>query len=168
LNIFESMMLDRPGAVSVGIAPVAARLPAQVRRGLYAGNLPIPEGMDERYKASWAKTLDLVRELYKAGIRIEAGTDSLAGFTLHRELELDAAAGIPPAEVLRLATYGAAQIMGMNRDLGAIQAGKLADVVLIDGDPTTRISDVRRTALVIKDGVLYQPAELYKELGVAP
>lgn len=168
LSVFESQMLDRAGAVDVALAKVAKRLPAQVQRGLYAGDLPVPEGMDERYRASWKKSLELVHELYAAGITIEAGTDAMAGFALHRELELDAQAGIPPAQVLQLATYGAARILGMNRDLGLIRPGMLADLVLIDGDPTRDISDIRKTALTIKDGVVYRPDELYRELGIAP
>ena len=168
LSVFESQMLDRAGAVDVALAKVAKRLPAQVQRGLYAGDLPVPEGMDERYRASWKKSLELVHELYAAGITIEAGTDAMAGFALHRELELDAQAGIPPAQVLQLATYGAARILGMNRDLGLIRPGMLADLDLIDGDPTRDISDIRKTALTIKDGVVYRPDELYRELGIAP
>ena len=168
LSVFESMMLDRAGVVDVALAKVARRLPVQVARGLYAGKLPVPEGMDARYQASWKKSLELVHELWAAGIPIEAGTDAMAGFALHRELELDAQAGIPPAQVLQLATYGAARLMGKNRDLGLIRPGMLADVVLIDGDPTRDISDVRKTALTIKDGVVYRPDELHRELGVAP
>jgi imidazolonepropionase-like amidohydrolase len=106
--------------------------------------------------------------LYKAGIPIEAGTDALAGFTLYRELELDVRAGIPPAEVLKLATLGAARIMKKDGELGSIAPGKLADLVLIDGNPAANISDVRKTALVMKDGMLYKPAELYAELGIQP
>ena len=168
LNIFESMMLDRPGQLDARLAPVASRLPVQIRRGLYAGFMPVPEGMDGRYKASWKRSLELVHLFWPSGIPIEAGTDGTAGFCLHRELELDAAAGIPPAQVLQLATYGAARIMGLNKDLGLIRPGKLADLVLIDGDPLADISAVRKTALTIKDGVIYRPADLYREVGVAP
>jgi imidazolonepropionase-like amidohydrolase len=140
----------------------------QVRRALFAGDLPVPEGMDERYRASWKKMLALIHEMYAAGIPIEAGTDSMAGFALHRELELDVEAGIPAPEVLRLATLGAARIMGFERDLGTVRPGKLADVVLVDGDPAQRISDVRKTVLTVKDGVVYRAAELDAEMGVKP
>jgi imidazolonepropionase-like amidohydrolase len=58
--------------------------------------------------------------------------------------------------------------MNLDRDLGSIAAGKLADLTLVDGDPVANISDVRKTALVVKDGVLYRPAELYSALGVEP
>ena len=168
LGVFESMMLDRPGRVSVNMAAVAERLPVQVRRGLYAGALPMQPGDDEKFRASWKRTLELVHVLWSAGIPIEAGTDGFAGFSLHRELELDAAAGIPAPQVLQLATLGAARIMGMDKDLGQVRQGKLADVVLIDGDPTKDISDVRKVALTVKDGVIYDPAELYREMGIAP
>ena len=168
LSVFESLMLDRPGHVSVPMAKVADRLPVQVRRGLYAGQLPIQPGDDEKFRASWKRTLELVHELWAAGIPIEAGTDGFAGFSLHRELELDAEAGIPAPQVLQLATLGAARIMGMDKDLGQVRQGKLADLVLIDGDPTKNISDVRKVALTVKDGVIYDPAELYREMGIAP
>ena len=168
LSVFESMMLDRPGQVSVGMAKVAQRLPVQVRRGLYAGNLPIQPGDDEKFRASWKRTMELVHAMWAAGIPIEAGTDAFAGFSLQRELELDGEAGIPAASVLRLATLGAARIMGMDKDLGLVRPGKLADLVLIDGDPTKEISDVRKVALTIKDGVIYDPVELDREMGIAP
>ena len=92
----------------------------------------------------------------------------MAGFALHRELELDVQAGIPAAQVLQNATLNAARIMSLDKDLGSIAPGKLADLILVDGDPTKNISDIRKTVLTVKDGVIYKPAELYTELGVAP
>src|SRR5512140_1412375 len=150
LSTFEDLFLDRPGVMAPGYQSVADRLPVQVRRGFMAGQLPVPPGMDERYKASWKKMLALVHQMYEAGVPIEAGTDALAGFALHRELELDVEAGIPAPEVLKLATLGAARIMGMEKDLGSVRQGKLADLALIDGDPSRRISDVRKTVLTVK------------------
>jgi imidazolonepropionase-like amidohydrolase len=52
--------------------------------------------------------------------------------------------------------------------LGSIAPGKLADLTLVDGNPVANISDTRKTTLVVKDGVLYSPTELYSELGVTP
>ena len=167
LSVFENMLLARPGAIAPGSVAIAARLPAQIRRGLLAGSLPMSEGTDERYKASWNKTLQLVHELWAAGIPIEAGTDGLSGFMLHRELELEVQAGIPAPQVLQLATLGAARRMGLEKDLGLIRPGMLADLVLVDGDPLASISEVRKTVLTIKDGEVYESAALYRELGVA-
>jgi imidazolonepropionase-like amidohydrolase len=124
--------------------------------------------MDETYRKSFGKMLELTGLLYRAGIPIEAGTDSMAGFALHRELELDVQAGIPPSQVLQNATLNAARIMSLEKDLGSVAVGKLADVILVNGNPATNISDIRKTQLVVKDGVIYKPSELYTELGVAP
>jgi len=168
LSIFEDQYISRAGQIPPGFQPVASRLPAQVRRGLLTQGLTPPPGMDETYRKSFGKMLDLAGLLYRAGIPIEAGTDSMAGFALHRELELDVQAGIPPSQVLQNATLNAARIMSLDKDLGSVTPGKLADVILVNGNPATNISDIRKTQLVVKDGVIYKPAELYTELGVAP
>jgi len=95
------------------------------------------------------------------------GTDALAGYLLHHELELYVRAGIAPAEVLRMATLLPARVMGVERDVGVVAAGKYADFVLIDGDPTRKISDVRNVALVVKAGNVFEPAAIERALGIA-
>jgi imidazolonepropionase-like amidohydrolase len=168
VNVFEELFTARPGQVSPVFAAVADRLPVQVRRGLYRGGLPVPEGMDARYRDSFRAFLRMIKQLYDAGVPLEAGTDALAGFALHRELELYVEAGIPAPEVLRIATLGAARILGKEAILGTVAPGKLADFILVDGDPTTRISDIRRVTLTVKDGAVHDPAALYRALGVRP
>jgi imidazolonepropionase-like amidohydrolase len=168
VNIFETMFTAKPGELDPALAPVADRLPPSVRRSLHAGGLQPPAGMEERYRRSFRAMLAMVRALYDAGITIEAGTDSLGGFDLHRELELYVEAGIPAPQVLRIATLGAAKVVGRDKELGSIAPGKLADFILVDGDPTTRISDIRRVTLTVKDGVALDPAELYKSIGIKP
>jgi len=108
-----------------------------------------------------------VKALYDAGIPVESGTDSIAGFTLQRELELHVKAGIPAARVLADATRGAARIVGAD-ELGVIAPGKLADLILVDGDPSSQISAIRRVSTVMKNGVIYRTPELYDALGIAP
>lgn len=168
LNIFEEMFTDRPGTIGAGFAPIANRLPPQILRGLLVGGLPVPEGKDERYRASAKALLQMIKMIYDAGVPIVAGTDSMAGFALHRELELYNEAGIPANEVLKLATIGAARVMKRDGELGSIAPGKLADLILVDGNPATRISDIRRVSLVVKDGNIFEPAALYKNIGVVP
>lgn len=163
---FEDMFLARAGSVSPGYAAVADRLPPQVRRNLMGGGLPVPEGMDARYRASFRRMLDFIGALHRAGVTIVPGTDNLAGFTLHRELELYVEAGIPAAEVLRIATLVPAQVLGLEKDLGTIEPGKLADFILVEGDPTKNISDVRRVRTVVKDGKVFDPAAILRVLGV--
>jgi len=164
--IFESMLTTRPGEVQAAYRPVADRLPVQVRRGMVGGGLEASGELAETYRRSFRKMLDLVRMLHETGVPLVAGTDALAGFTLHRELELYVEAGIPAAKVLRLATLGAAEITGRADRLGTVEEGKLADLILVDGDPTRDISAIRNVELVIKDGMVLDPDALYAAVGV--
>ncbi|HEU0014181.1 MAG TPA: amidohydrolase family protein, partial [Longimicrobium sp.] len=168
MSAFEGMFIAREGVVSPTFAAVADRMPANVRRGFLTGGLPVPEGMDQRYRDSWRRMMELVKLLYDAGVTIVPGTDNMAGFALHRELELYVEAGIPAPEVLRIATLGAATVARRADRLGSIAPGKLADVILVDGDPARSISDIRRVELVVKDGVVYRPNEMYEAFGVLP
>ncbi|HYU30736.1 MAG TPA: amidohydrolase family protein [Thermoanaerobaculia bacterium] len=168
VGVFEGMFMARPGEVSPEYAAIADRVPPQVQRGFRNGGLNPPADKVQRYADSFQKALALVRTFHDAGVTIVAGTDAIAGFALHRELELYAQAGIPPAEVLRMDTLGAARVMKRDTELGSVEPGKLADLILIDGDPLARISDVRRVALTIKDGTVFDPAAVYATLGVKP
>jgi imidazolonepropionase-like amidohydrolase len=168
LNIFEHYLLARRGEVWPGYEALARRMPSQTRRGLLTGGFVVPAGMEARYRASFPATERLVKALYDAGVPIVAGTDGFTGFALQRELELYVDAGIPPARVLQLATLGAARVMGRDGESGSVAPGKLADLVLVDGDPAARIGDVRHASLVITRGRVYHPAELHAALGIRP
>jgi hypothetical protein len=169
VGVFEGMFTARPGVLPEGWAEVADRLPPQMRRNLLAaGGLPVPAGKDERYRKAFEVCLAMVKALYDNGVPIVAGTDAVAGFSLHRELELYVKAGIPAPAALFDATLGPARIMKRDKDLGSIAPGKLADLILVDGDPAARIADIRRVVLTVKGGVVYDPAEIYKSMGVKP
>jgi imidazolonepropionase-like amidohydrolase len=168
LDVFEDMYMQGPGAIPPAFQPVADRLPPQVRRQLLSSGLAAPPGMQETYQRSFRNMLAMIGMMYRAGIPIEDGTDEMPGFSLHRELELDVEAGIPPNRVLQDATLNAARIMSMDDELGSIFPGKLADLDLIAGDPIANISNVRNVASTVKDGNLYNPAELDAALGIAP
>jgi imidazolonepropionase-like amidohydrolase len=168
VTIFYSQLTDRAGTVSASYAPIASRLPPQVRRELLTGGFQVPEGKDQQYRASAEALLHMVKRLYDAKIMLVAGTDGMPGFTLHRELEMYVQAGIPAADALRIATLNGAKVLKRDAELGSIAPGKLADLILVDGDPVRRISDIRNTDLVIKDGKLYEPAALYRSFGVQP
>jgi imidazolonepropionase-like amidohydrolase len=164
LTIFENSYLARPGIVSPGLAAIADRLPAEVRRAALQGGLPAPGDQDAVHRASFQAFLNLTARLYRAGVPLVIGTDSSDGFMLHRELELWVQAGIPAEKVLQIATLGAARVARVEAERGSITPGKLADLVLVDGDPVRRISDIRRPVLVIKDGLVYRSADLYRSL----
>jgi imidazolonepropionase-like amidohydrolase len=72
------------------------------------------------------------------------------------ELEHFVRGGLTPADAIRTATSVPAEAMGLGADLGTIERGKLADLVIVDGNPLTTITDIRRTRTVVKDGVVYQ------------
>jgi imidazolonepropionase-like amidohydrolase len=106
--------------------------------------------------------------MYKAGIPLVAGTDALAGFTLQRELELYVQAGLTPAQALQVATYNGAKYARVLDDRGVVMQGKRADLILIDGDPTQNITDIRKVALVVKGDKAYYPSEIDEALGIKP
>ncbi len=111
----------------------------------------------------------VLREIYAAGIPIVAGTDkAVPGHSLHRELELYVQAGLTPMQVIQLATSGAAKVMGMEREVGTVEAGKRADLILVEGNPLERFSDLRKVKRVVTKGRMYDPAELWKSVGFLP
>ena len=112
--------------------------------------------------------VEFVGLLHRQGVPLVAGTDAKAGFTLHRELELYVKAGIPAAEVLRIATWNGAKYTRTLDRVGSIAPGKLADLILVEGDLTKDISAIRSINLVMKDGVVYYPSEIYEAVGIKP
>jgi imidazolonepropionase-like amidohydrolase len=166
LATFEGSFTQRQGQLNPTYAAVADHVPVAVQRGWHENSMNLTEKNAARYRASYDKMVQFVGQLYRAGIPLEAGTDAIAGFTLHRELELYGRAGISPAEALRIATWNGARFTGHLADSGSIEPHKRADLILIDGDPTTNISDIRKVSLVMKEGVVYFPAEVYESLGV--
>jgi imidazolonepropionase-like amidohydrolase len=114
--------------------------------------------------------LRTTKALYDAGGTLTLGTDNpsrgeyLAGFSAHRELHALVLAGIPPAAALRIATANGARAMNVASTLGTIEPGKLADLVVVRGDPLADIRNTRHVQLVLKDGVVYDPQALLKSV----
>ena len=103
-----------------------------------------------------------LKRLHANGILIAAGSDAgnigtLHGAGLHRELELMAEAGLPPAEILTAATLGGARVMGRVAELGTLEPGKLADLLVLEADPLADIRNLRRIHSVIKGGRVFDP-----------
>jgi imidazolonepropionase-like amidohydrolase len=168
IGSFEGLFCGNPAVVTPGLEEIVPRFPPQVRRQLLSGALEVPKGQEAAYRDSFPAMLRLLKALYDAGITIIPGTDALAGYMLHHELELYVRAGIPATEVLRMATLTPSLVMGVDKDRGVIAAGKLADMVLIDGDPTQNIHDINKVTTVIKGGKVYDPPSIEKALGIAP
>jgi imidazolonepropionase-like amidohydrolase len=168
MNVFEALFCGDPAAVTPGLEQLAPRMPPQVRRTLLSSALPVPKGDEDAYREALPAMLGLLKALYDARVTVIPGTDSLAGYSLHHELELYARAGIPPAEVLRLATLTSAQVIGADGERGVIAPGKLADLILVDGEPSRQIADINKVMLVMKGGRIYDPARIEQALGIAP
>jgi imidazolonepropionase-like amidohydrolase len=99
-------------------------------------------------------------KINEAGGVLVAGTDQTTGPALHRELELLAASGIPASDIIRIATLNGAIFLGMERDLGSIEEGKIADLVLLAADPLRDIANIKQIAQVIKGGQVIDRSRL--------
>lgn len=115
----------------------------------------------------WARFL--TGRMHQRGVPIGAGTDTpiflgIPGYSLHEELEQLVASGLSPLEALRAATVRPAEFFGIENDIGTVDPGKRADLVLLDADPLSNIRNTRRISGVISKGRFYAPAELAAEL----
>jgi hypothetical protein len=106
------------------------------------------------------------RAFVKAGGLLGSGVDptgvggALPGFGDQRNFELLIEAGFTPVEAIQIMTYNGARILGVDKELGSIAPGKLADLVVINGDPIARPAEIRRTTIVFKNGVGYDSAKI--------
>ncbi|HYV73894.1 MAG TPA: amidohydrolase family protein [Candidatus Binatia bacterium] len=169
MAIWEATYNDRPGNISTVDTYMFDRLPLQVQRASKSAGqaVPVPDtATDQLYRASYATFVKMVKKLYDNGITIVAGTDQGSGYALHRELEIYSQAGIPAPRVLQMATLTAAQVMKRDSELGSIAQGKLADMILVNGNPTANITDIRKVDVVVKGGAVMYPKELYPAVGI--
>ncbi|HEY1151441.1 MAG TPA: amidohydrolase family protein [Pseudoduganella sp.] len=164
-----AFLKQQDGDVNEPWAPVEANMPPDVARGFHVGTMKIPDAVTQkRYEKSFAKMVEFVGRLHKAGVPLVAGTDDLAGFTLWSELEFLVKAGLTPAQAIQVGTRNGARYTRTSHERGSIEAGKLADLVLVDGDPTKDIRDLQKVAAVITRGRIIYPQEVDKALGIKP
>jgi imidazolonepropionase-like amidohydrolase len=114
---------------------------------------------------AWMKVMnpiaeENVRKVHAAGGIAACGTDQSSGAATQRELELLVEAGIPPLEVIRIATYNGAVFLGKADELGSIDTGKLADLVLLSKDPTIDINNAKSIVFVMKNGQIIDESQL--------
>jgi hypothetical protein len=168
VSIFENMFTNEAGKMSTTMSPVANRLPPNLQRSLKSGAdaIATEASQKETYRKSFEAMLKMINTLYTNGITIVPGTDDFVGFVLHRELENYVKAGIPAADVLRIATLQSAQVAGKDAMYGNLEKGKAADIIIIDGNPLQNISDVRKTQTIIKGKSIYSAKDLYEAISI--
>jgi len=169
VSVLQDLFSGAPGACSRSLCAMIDRFPPVTRRRLLSGAVAVPPGKEAAYAQALPSLLRLLKTLYDDGITLMPGTDGFAGYTLHNELELYVQAGIPAPEVLRMATLVPAQVLGVAgpSQRGFIAPGRQADMVLIDGDPSRNIGDIRHVWRTIKGGHVYDPAALEQAMGMS-
>lgn len=152
LVVAEGLFAAENGHLSPAYAPFVGTLPPATERGFLQGGFTVPKDLTRAdYVKSFEKLVALVGVMHKAGVPIVAGTDG-SGLELVREMELYVKAGFTPEEALASATLAPARNVGADRRTGSIAVGKAADLVLVAGDPSRRLGDLRNTRLVMMDG----------------
>lgn len=164
--IFEGMLTQDGGKAQPAYAPYMGIISPVLERSVFtASGYPLVEGLTrDDYRKSYAKMVELVGRLHKAGVTIVAGTDGW-GIELIRELEIYRQAGFTPAEAIQSATIVPARVVGADKRTGSIAVGKEADMVLVDGDPSTDLGALRRVVTVVSDGYVMDASELRKAAG---
>ena len=164
LGVFELAFRSVKDSITV-IEPNFSTLPGPLQY------LFINTGMSDDKDIVWAKTTlnnfkEVVAELYKDSITIVAGTDmGFPGYSVYRELELYVDCGLSPMAAIRTATIIPATVMKMNAESGSVETGKRGDIILVDGNPLNNISTIRKVSVVIRNGIVYKPAELHQMAG---
>ncbi|WP_233353029.1 Rid family hydrolase [Henriciella mobilis] len=167
--ILERLMMSRAGQVQEGDAAYLDHMPVGYQRYRKRTFVTLEDdAADAAYVEGFQRVLDTLKLLHESGIRILPGTDDKTGFTVHRELELYEKAGIPTGDVLRIGLWGPAEYLGYGEELGTIEPGKLADFVLVPGNPLQNLSAIRSPRMVVKNGDAYFPSEIYEALSIKP
>jgi imidazolonepropionase-like amidohydrolase len=162
-EFFTASSAKPPASIEPGVTHVAPELQAILAE---AGP---PSPYSEVQEKMVQKEITIVGALHHAGVPIVAGTDqTVPGYSLYREIELYTQAGFTPMEAIQAATIVPARVMGLDKELGTVEAGKRADVIILDANPLESIHNIRKVEFVITNGVMYNCAELWRSVGFKP
>ncbi len=155
LPVFEASVPGRP----ILSARELEALSSTARENYLRTWARINSANDPKAVATWRKMLALEKKFFDAGGVLLAGTDPtgygavIAGYGSLRELELLVDVGLSPVQAIQVASFNGAQFLGIDHDVGSVEPGKAADLVVVAGNPDEKISDVRNVEMVFKDGV---------------
>ncbi len=146
-----------------GVTKVPAELKVQINKKGEAAE------QAEGLRMVFDVLLKITGALHRAGVPIVAGTDiGVPGHTLHRELELYVKAGMTPLEAIQSATITPARVMKLDNEVGTIEVGRRADLIVLDANPLENISNIRKIRLVMTQGRLFDCAKLWELAGFQP
>ncbi|MEO1039992.1 MAG: amidohydrolase family protein [Pseudomonadota bacterium] len=167
--IHEALLLSRNGELSPGAVDYIDHMPAASQRSARSAWAAIESEADDiAYRGAFAQITAALAELRERGIFMVPGTDLGGSFAYHRELELYQSIGMEPSEILAWASQGMADYLSAGDELGSITPGKYADFFLVPGDPATDFKDLKTISMVVANGVVYFPSEIYPQFGIRP
>jgi enamidase len=164
LTVFETLTRGRP------MPPGLDVLTPQLKDSFERAYQRVSANQQSLFPALFPKAMRLERAFARAGGMLVAGTDPTAaggvvpGYANQRQIELLVDAGFPPLDAISIATLNGAKYLGRDQRIGSIAIGKQADLVVVAGDPSTTIADVRRVETVFRNGVGYDPAKLIESV----
>ncbi len=164
LTVFETFTPGRPEPPGLDV------LVPQLKEEFLQRRARTSASTDSVYIRLFPKALALERAFAKAGGLLVAGTDPtggggvIPGYSNQRQLELLVEAGFTPLEAISIGTLHGAKYLGRDAKIGTIAVGKQADLVIVNGDPSANIADVRNVEIVFKQGVGFDPAKLIESV----
>lgn len=169
IAIHELGLTAIDGQVPAGSIDVFDNMPVNTQRYMKQA-LFGTENQAERdaYIAAFDTIIETLTLMNDKGILLVPGTDLGGSFAYHRELELFGKLGMSAAQVLRRATYDMAEYLNQNQELGSIEKGKYADFFLVPGDPTANLKEIKRIQMVVSNGTVYFPSDIYPFFGIEP
>ncbi len=162
LPVFEQFVPSRPDEPQ----KVLDMLTDDARKAYLANRARVAQNQQSPWPVMFPKEMEFERAFVKAGGTLLAGLDPtgiggvIAGFGDQREVELLVEAGFTPLEAIKIATLNGAQFLGEQEHVGSLVAGKQADIMLVKGDPSSKIADIENVELVFKDGVGWDSKKL--------
>ncbi len=162
-ELFTATTAKAPATFEPGIDKIAPELAQPLT------DVEPPSERSEILDKIFSKDIAIVGALHRAGVPVVAGTDqAVPGHSLHREIELYVQAGFTPLEAIQAATIVPARVMRLDKELGTIEKGKRADLILLTADPLADIHNTRKVEYVITNGAMYHTAELWQSVGFKP
>jgi hypothetical protein len=163
MEMFNRTGQKHLGDFEPGVAKAAPALAEQLK------NIGTDLSSAQIRNTEFTDLMKVLRALHRAGVPIVVGTDqSVPGHSVHREMELHVEAGFTPMEALQSATIVPAKAMGLDKEVGTLEPGKRADLVILAANPLDDISNIRKTEKVMQAGVFYDCPSLWRSVDFQP